>query len=99
MHFHKTLVVTILASICLAAPCFYLAISKSTYSQAGLFVVFGWMFWIALFGIVGPLLVTRKITKDWFIARYVWGTIILAILHMVGLIMLGYYVAVFQHRW
>jgi hypothetical protein len=49
MHFHKNLVITILASVGLSIPAFYAFINKSGPGSGMAVVIFGWMVWLTLF--------------------------------------------------
>ncbi|HWB25852.1 MAG TPA: hypothetical protein VG738_10255 [Chitinophagaceae bacterium] len=99
MHFHKNLVITILVSIAAAIPAFALFVNKITPNQGPLVVIFGWMVWLTLFSILGPALVQRRSAKDWFTDRYLWGTVVLAIFHLVAIIFVSYCIVMWFHKW
>jgi len=99
MRFHRNLALTLFIGNVLSFLVQLFAMSKASYNGAGIVVALGWLFCLGLFNILSPLVVKREWAKDWFTKKYVWGTIILCVLHILLLIITGCYAAVLLHKW
>lgn len=49
---------------------------------------FGWIFWLGLLQFLIPLAVSREKAFEWFQYKYVWGSVILFIMHIVMLVVI-----------
>ena len=88
MRFNLRLLIVLILSL-VGEFIFLLAVIQFTDKYHNpLLQPFGWIFWLGLLQFLIPLAVSREKAFEWFQYKYVWGSVILFIMHIVMLVVI-----------
>jgi len=87
MKFHRSLLLLSGISVVLCFLFFYFSYNLSTDENGkGMTLVLGWILWLGVMALVGPLMISPETRVQWFSKEYGVGTIVLLLITVLGII-------------
>ncbi|HEY8971860.1 MAG TPA: hypothetical protein VIM64_22315 [Puia sp.] len=87
MKFHRSLLLLSGISVGLCTLFFYFSYNISTDENGqGMTLVLGWILWLGVMALIGPMVVSPATRVEWFSKKYGVGTIVLLLITVLALI-------------
>jgi len=87
MKFHRSLLLLSGISVVLCILFFYFSYNLSTDENGkGMTLVLGWILWLGVMALLGPLMVSPATRVEWFSKKYGVGTVVLLLLTVLAII-------------
>jgi hypothetical protein len=87
MKFHRSLLVLSGTSVVLCTLFFYFSYNLSTDENGkGMTLVVGWILWLGVMALLGPLMISPETRVQWFNKEYGAGTIVLLLMTVLAVI-------------
>ena len=87
MKFHRSLLLLSGISVILCILFFYFSYNLSTDENGkGMTLVLGWILWLGVMALLGPLMVSPATRVEWFSKKYGVGTVVLLLLTVLAII-------------
>ncbi|HVV04748.1 MAG TPA: hypothetical protein VHC96_11035 [Puia sp.] len=87
MKFHRSLLVLSGISVGLCILFFYFSYNLSTDENGkGFTLVLGWILWLGVMALLGPLMISPETRVQWFSKEYGVGTIVLLLVTVLAVI-------------
>jgi len=87
MKFHRSLLLLSGISVILCILFFYFSYNLSTDENGkGITLGLGWILWLGVMALLGPLMVSPETRVEWFSKKYGVGTIVLLLITVLAII-------------